>query len=179
MKKENRFLLLVWLSAILLILSVSSCSVLRKSKSSTYQKTDSVSVQKVDSSVVFKKDSVFTNHEQKEDVNVVEIEFDSSETGVDTLKIPINGDDYFSIPVKRAVKKITIRHSQSANKRDSVHTKEEKAVQVVKSDSTQVKQEVKVKEKQKAKCSFPYVWLVVIGGILYLLWRRYNSFKIL
>lgn len=152
----------------------TSCSILKKSSKTEQRKIDSVAVKTFDSLATHFKDSVGRKEIIETDESSIEIEYEDSVNHVDTLKVPINGDDYFYIPVKSKVKKVTIRQKSTDIKKDSSRVITTDLTKVVKTDSVKVVKEEYKKETTKARCSFQWWWIVVLLGVGYLINLRFK-----
>ena len=175
MKTNNLSLRLVLLYALFLLLAafaLSSCAVF-KSKNIQRSKIDSVAVSERDSLHFSFKDSAFKKEIIETEEGSIEVEFDSTAVE-DSVRIPINADDYFV--VKGKVKKVTIRNSQTTNRKDSAGKKEAAVVQTKQKDSVHKKADVMTFEKKKASFNFVPVILIAAGlFFIVLAYRRYKS----
>lgn len=162
---------------LLVFFFLNSCSVIKKFRHSETVERDSVGVVKRDTLSYVHKDSVFTNHEQSEKVNTVEIELsDSATEDTDTLRIPIYGGDYFYVPVKQKIKRITLNNSQIVNTLQHAAITEESLQKSSKTDSVAKKEVSKSVTKEVSKCSALPFWLIVAICLIALLSWLFNKY---
>lgn len=176
---------ILYIAALLLF---TSCSVLKKQKQVYKANSDSVAVNKVDSTATSRTDSVKHEEAVKETWWTKDTATSNEESSY-TEKVTVITYDTAGRKQsettkerKKEVKKKAENRQETGGEKvafvDHAEIRKEDAVQVNRQDSTQVKKSEQAGSESKSRCSFPFVWLIVIGAAVYMLARRYLSLRI-